>query len=653
MKQSIKNILLGIFLFAGISGCNYLDIVPDNTIEIEYLFENEEKAYSALSTCYTFMPDMEFFHQTLSLAGDEFIGRLDAGVAESRNHCRGLKIMRGWQNSDSPILSYWNGGGGAKSLYEGIRICNIFLENIEKVPDLTPETIADCAAQVKVLKAYYHFVLVKLYGPIVIVDKNIEISADVETVRQERKPVEECFQYVLSLLNEVLYDSNGNELSILPDQRTSSFMGQIDASIAKAIKAQVLLYRASPLFNGNSEYYSNFKGNNGEHLFPQADDPEKWKEALDAIEIAIQAAEKNGKKLYEYTKSLPYWDENYYNNSDIAKYCYNNRYSIVDAWNDELVWGYSGISWSSQGSFQHATQVRSTSNTSSTFSWQWLAATYKMEELFYTRNGVPIEEDKTYEYENRLQLTIIPQDSYHFGYMQPGEITAKIHLNREPRFYAWLAVDRSIWRTHTTAYDMKMRYNELPGGRTSAHSTDFYWSGIGIKKFVHPNTQNSYWQRVVKYPLPLIRMADLFLMYAEAYNEYYGPNQFVYDKLNAIRARAGLLIPIEQVWNDGAIVKNVGKHLNQDGLREIIHYERQVELCFEGHRYFDILRWKRAGEFFTSPVQGWTIEGTDPEQFYQIATIQEREWSTPRNYLFPIPLSEMNRNPKLVQNPGY
>lgn len=652
-NKIFKKILLSLALWLGMAGCNYLDIVPDNTIEIEYLFENEEKAYNALSTCYSFMPDMEFFHQSLSLAGDEFCERLDAGVAEGRGYCRGIKLMRGWQNSDDPILSYWNGGGGAESLYEGIRICNIFLENINNVPDLTPEAKADCEAQAKVLKAYYHFILIKLYGPIVIADKNIETSASVEEVRQERQPVEECFQYVLKLIDETLYSEQGSELSTLPEKRTSSFLGQIDAVIAKAIKAQVLLYRASPLFNGNTEYYSNFLDNNGKPFFPLKYEQEKWKEALDAIEIAIHSAEKAGYRLYQYTNRVPYWDENYYAESEIAPYCYNNRYSIIDAWNDEVVFGFSGIAWSTQSTFQTATQVRSLINTSSTYSWQWLGASYRMTELFYTRNGLPIDEDLTYEYAERHKLATIPQDKYHFGYMQPGETTVNLHLNREPRFYAWMAVDRSIWRTHTTAYDMKMRFNEKPGGRTSSHATDFYWTGIGIKKLVHPDTQNTSWQRVVKFPYPLIRMADLYLMYAEAHNEYYGPGKPAYEKLDAIRARAGLLKPIDQLWSDGALVKNAGKHLTQDGLREIIHHERMIELSFEGHRYFDLLRWKRAGEFFTSPIMGWNIQGSDPEQFYQLTTLQERQWMTPKNYLFPIPLSEMNRNPKMIQNPGY
>ena len=125
------------------------------------------------------------------------------------------------------------------------------------------------------------------------------------------------------------------------------------------------------------------------------------------------------------------------------------------------------------------------------------------------------------------------------------------------------------------------RYNEFPGGRGSQHTTDFYWTGIAVKKLVHPESGTGHWARVVKYPYPIIRLSDLYLMYAEAYNEYYGPHQEVYDALNKIRTRGGLK-PVEDVWSNGEIVKNVGKHLTKEGLRDIIHKERSIELCFEG-----------------------------------------------------------------------
>lgn len=646
MKSKIITICLcGILLL--FTQCDYLDIVPDNVVEVGSLFENRDKALNALSTCYRYMPNYEKLHQSMSLAGDEWVGRLDAEVADARWNTRGEKLMRGWNNSNDPILNYWAGGGGANSLYEGIRVCNIFLQNIDNVPDLTPNEIKDWIAQVKILKAYYHYYLIRLYGPIVIVDENLEPYSSVEEVRQERQSIDSCFNYVIGLIDEVLDEDD------LAVERGTSYLGQIDQQIARAIKAEVLLTRASPLFNGNSEFYSNFKGKKGELLFPIKDDPEKWKDALDAIKEAIDFAESNGKKLYQYKGQPKFWDVENFETSEIIQYCYNERFSIVDPWNDEIIWGYSGLDFTGEGGFAHATNMRSVAEpTTPGYAWQWLGADYRMAEMFYSKNGVPIEEDRTYDYDNRLQLTTIPFDNYHKGYMQQGETTIKLHLDREPRFYAWLAVDRCIWRTHDIANDVKMRYNEFPGGRGSQHTTDFYWTGIAVKKLVHPESGTGDWPRVVKYPYPIIRLSDLYLMYAEAYNEYYGPHQEVYDALNKIRTRGGLK-PVEDVWSNGEIVKNVGKHLTKEGLRDIIHKERSIELCFEGKRYFDVLRWKEANKYFTSPVKGWNTTGVDPEQFYILLTLQTRVWQTPRDYLMPIPLWDLDRNPNLVQNPGW
>lgn len=641
---------------ATMAGCNYLDIVPDNTVELSNLFETKEKAYNALADCYSYMPDIEGVHQSMALAGDEWIGRLDAGVAGVRSYTRGSKLMRDWNNSTDPILGFWSGAGGAKDLYEGIRICNIFLNGLGDIPNMQEEERIDWMSQVKVLKAYYHFYLLRLYGPIIIADKNYEPYGDIDLIRQERKPVEECFQYIMGLIDDVLYDENGNEKEDLYNSRSEVFLGQIDRVVAKALKAKILLYRASPFFNGNSEFYSNFKNAAGEPYFPQTYDKEKWKEALDATEIAIEAAEAQGKKLYEFSGQVKFWDQDDWEKSEIMKYCYNNRFSINDPWNSEVVWGYSNIYYTSSSSIAAASNLRGDPDNpnNATFSFQWLGTSFRMSELFYTRNGVPVDEDKTFDYNHRLDITTIPDDTYHLGYMQPGEKTVKLYLNREPRFYAWIAVDRCIWRDYDTRVYPMMRYGEWPGGRNSGSATDYYWTGIAVKKFVHPESRGTSWQRVVSFPYPLIRLSDLYLMYAECYNEYYGPGQPVYDKINAVRARAGLLRPIEELWNDASIVKTVGKHLTQDGLRDIIHTERMIELSFEGQSFYDICRWKRGDEFFNKSVQGWNApDGSTAESFYQLTTWQPRTWITPKSYLMPIPSEEINKNPKVDQNPGY
>ena len=86
---------------------------------------------------------------------------------------------------------------------------------------------------------------------------------------------------------------------------------------------------------------------------------------------------------------------------------------------------------------------------------------------------------------------------------------------------------------------------------------------------------------------------------------------------------------------------------------KIIQQERLIELSFEGHRYDDIRRWKRASEFFTLPILGWDVFKSLTTEFYSLQTKQTRQWITPRDYLFPLELNELRLNPKLIQNPGW
>ncbi|MEP3836221.1 MAG: RagB/SusD family nutrient uptake outer membrane protein [Algibacter sp.] len=645
MIKFIKYIkVLTVLLLCG-SCSDYLDVVPDNTVEVEHLFETEIKAYNALAACYSFIPYNDDVNSNMLLAGDEFIGRLDADYAGNSGRLRGSKIMRaGWQTANDPLMNYWSGRNGGTGLYDGIRVCNTFLENIGSVPDMTDNDKADWAAQVKFLKAYYHFYLLNKYGPIIIADENILASDGIDVVRQYRQSVDVCFDYIINLLDEAIAD--------ISEVRSISFLGQIDKTIAMSVKAKVLMYAASPLYNGNTEFYGSFLDENGNPYFNLEADPEKWKLALDATEEAIAQALSQGKKLYIFEDQVKDFDVADWDESGIIKPVYNNKFSIVEEWNSELIWGLSNINDRSGSGFQVATNMRSPLDPANTRNaWQWLGASYRMTEMFYTKNGVPLEEDLTFDYDNRLAITVIPEEEdYYKGFLQPLERTVSLHLDREPRFYAWLATDRGVWRAQDERNNLKMRNAEFPGGR--AHATDFYWSGVGVKKFVHPETTSDSWTTVIHYAKPIMRMAELYLMRAEARNEYSGPSQQVYSDLNVIRRRAGLP-DVEVVYSNAEIVSTVGKHLDKSGLRDIIQQERLIELSFEGHRYDDIRRWKRASEFFTLPILGWDVFKSLTTEFYTLQTKQTRQWITPRDYFFPLELNELRLNPKLIQNPGW
>ena len=639
MIRFSKQNIIPIILLLAITACNdYLDIVPDKTQELELLFQRKDAAYKALATCYHYLPQQDGVYSTHAFASDELTTPIPQETP-------GVEMMRGKQSTSNPLLSYWSGydayGRGQSSLYQGIRDCNTFIENIDKVNDMSENEKAVWKAEVKFLKAYYHFLLVSQFGPIPIVDENLPISANVDDVRVKRDPVDDVFEYIVNTIDEAIID--------LPDRITSNNnLGRVDKLIALSIKSRVLLYAASPLFNGNSEFYETFTDKDGNKLFNTTYDAEKWKKAVDASKAAINFALANGTQLYKYTDVVPTFDTLDYQEPEVQA-LYNYRYMFTEKWNKELIWGNSdpvdnGDWWTLQ-----AAAMMINPNASSNYgAWQWVSPTLEIVESYYTKNGLPIDEDLTFAYDRRYRLTVIPEtESLH---AQPGEVTATLHLNREPRFYASVGFDRGIYRTWGAKWKLKMRKGDDYGRR--ANTNDYVITGYVLKKICHPSSEGDEYNKLITYPWPIIRLAELYLNYAEALNEYNGPTNEAYEALNKIRVRSGVPT-VQESWGDASIAKTVDKYKSKEGLREIIQRERMIELAFEGNRYYDIRRWKLAGKYFNKPVTGWSVDETAPNKFYTVKNVGQRSFITPRDYLFPIKLDEIVVNSNLVQNPGW
>ena len=88
-------------------------------------------------------------------------------------------------------------------------------------------------------------------------------------------------------------------------------------------------------------------------------------------------------------------------------------------------------------------------------------------------------------------------------------------------------------------------------------------------------------------------------------------------------------------------------------MREIIHHERLIELSFEGQRFWDLRRWKKAAEELNKPIQGWNFNGIEEDEYYQIQTLELQRFVAPRDYLWPISENTLLQNPNLEQNPGW
>jgi hypothetical protein len=237
------------------------------------------------------------------------------------------------------------------------------------------------------------------------------------------------------------------------------------------------------------------------------------------------------------------------------------------------------------------------------------------------------------------------------GLLQPNQTTINLYTNRELRFYANLGITGGYFRSHFEIIPTYMMQGTSGGYNPSVNSTDFFCTGIGIQKLVHPESRSSNWQRVVRYPFPIIRMADLYLMKAEILNEVKdAPDKEVWDEINKIRQRAG--IPnVQDAWTS-EFAKTKNKHTTKTGMRDIILQERSIELAFEGSHFWDMLRHKRAHIEFSTPIQGWNYKGSNPATFFVLGVVQSRRFTT-RDYLWPISLNELNTNGNLIQNPGW
>ncbi|HTM98789.1 MAG TPA: RagB/SusD family nutrient uptake outer membrane protein, partial [Pedobacter sp.] len=213
----------------------FLDIVPDNLPTLDNAFVNRNEAEKFLFTCYGALPNdaNPNFNPGMN-TGDEFW--IYQPVEVSRyNSLEPFNIAQGLQNKINPGMNYWDGSGGAKSLWLGIRNCNIFLENIDKPIDLAPFEKERWIAEVKFLKAYLHWYLFRMYGPIPIVDKNLAIDASPEDVKVSRQPVDSVVNYISNLLDEAAAGQGTG----LPDKilNVSTELGRITKPAVLAIKA--------------------------------------------------------------------------------------------------------------------------------------------------------------------------------------------------------------------------------------------------------------------------------------------------------------------------------------------------------------------------------------------------------------------------------
>lgn len=630
-----------------LNGCNYLDVVPENDIEtIETIFEKREQAEDWMKTCHVILtaPVASVMSNPAFTGADEVV----AGeyMRNQFPSFQGFFIGDGLQMSQEPYGNIWKN----TEFYAAIRYCNIFFENIDRVYNMQQEEKNIWTAEIKALKAHYYFELIRRYGPIILVPKNIDANADVAEMQLPRSPVDTCVNAIVRLLDEAI--------PVLPlfNQKDKSHRGYYCKEGAAALKAHVLLLAASPLFNGNKNY-TNFVNKKGEKLFNTEYDPEKWKRAAEAAQEAIDIAGEGGKRLVE---------GDYRKTTDLLSTMADIEHSSLarNFEHDEALQMFepqlsrTAAFWS----LKTLPYFRSTDPDYSGSNQGCIAPSMKMVEFYYTVNGLPIESDKEWSYGTRYQMGKENVPAYRD--VVPLNVSVlNLHLRREPRFYANIAADRCHWQMGPTAQNLKL---------VTAYQGEKFGTQATMVNNATPQNLTGYWMKKGSYSdvTParyaadglsgtvsiIFRLAELYLMKAEAWNEYLATPDYehVYAPLNEIRRRAG--IPdVESSWINYS--NEPGKIKTRDGMREIIRREWNIEFAFEGRRFWNLRRWLTAELELNEPLYGWNITASTAEGFYNyykepIPVWKKRAFVAPRDYLFPIRAEEVLKT-NCVQNPNW
>lgn len=458
MKRIINKSIIGCLFLAGLTltSCDFLDVVPDEYTSESDMTKDRQAALNYLYSCYGYLPQPNNGTSSLDLlTGDE--------VVTAFEHETFAAFPKGNYTASNPVISYWN------TLYQGIRQCFTFQDELNKggnFSGLTDADRADYKAQVKFLLGYYDFLLTRCYGPIILVTSTPDATINPSNYLP-RTNYDVCIDSICSYFDQAA----AGLVATRTGTRANEF-GLATSVAALAMKAKTLLYAASPLFNGNSTFYADFKDKDGNALMPLTYDANKWVKARDAYKAAIDSAEAAGYHLY--TRSDYKISANAYPSDPYVR-CL--RYMSTDYEQDDEPAGTNCevIFADARGEGSYGLQNKSMPYNwnNGNNAWNGIAPTIAMLNRFYTKHGVPMSEDDSLDFSNPWQIVRV--DSAHMNEAALKKQTMRFNLDREPRYYSWVAFENGYYEilsaSNNGAYSTGQFANTYSNGRIT---TGFY-----------------------------------------------------------------------------------------------------------------------------------------------------------------------------------
>ncbi|RYU90917.1 RagB/SusD family nutrient uptake outer membrane protein [Mucilaginibacter terrigena] len=596
-----RKILVGVFFLALLSNAckkDFLNKTPNEDLTVEDVFSKRQYAEAWLSNVYYFLPEEINFVDPWGR--NPFVSSTDEMKVPWPEKYTNLMNSGAWNASDEGVpTNIWN------SNYDGIRKANIFLANVDKVP-IDDNEKKKWTAEATFLRAFFYFSIIRTHGPVPLITEVIPAEADFSKFK--RAPLKECIDFVVNECDKAVPFLDA---AITEDRN----YGKVTKSAALALKARILLYAASPLWNGDPAF-SSVVDKDGVSLFPTQPDPTLWEKAWKAAKACIDQAEGAGHGLYRSPDNDP---------------VKNYQGLFIQRWNKEILFARNWVG--AMEDMDRCTFPNGMGGWSGYSPTQEMVDAYEMKNgttpiTGYNADGSPIVNPASGYVESGYSAAADPK-----GYFEAG--TRNMYVNREPRFYASIKYNGSEWAGRRIEFYDSGRDSRRNGGR------DHAICGYLMKKFSDSTVVITEGKFVTK-SWTFFRLGEQYLNYAEALNEDQGPIGDVYKYVNLIRDRSGLppLTP----------------GLSKDQMREKIRHERRIELAFETHRFFDARRWKIAEVTDNKEIHGMDVAaGTSftDDAFYKRTVIEKRVFVAPKHYWFPIPQGELSKNPNLVQNKGW
>lgn len=598
-------------------GNEFLQKPPSSDVTVDTIFSSAEYARRVLWYSYQSLP---YGHETTDFSTAMYISTLECmtDLCESDIYYAAVNKIyyAGLYDASYENSPRKTGNLQTKCRYndelsnhrwKAIRNAWLVIKNIDGVPDMTTDEKQRLKAEAKTIVAIYYAHMMRHFGALPIIDRVLSPTDQMPG----RATLQETIDFIVRLLDEAI--ATPEFPWRISDADMANWYGRITKAGAMGLKARVLLFAASPLFNSNEPYYPGEASDKKMTWFGGYDN-NRWKLAADACKDFFDALDKNGyyklvekndaaaiyqgyKNEYRYAFRAAYFDRG---TTESLISTHRDAYTASDP---KIADMERGIRW---GSFN---------------------PTKELFDMFQTADG------EDFDWNN-------PENAKH-----PFD-------NRDPRFYETIFADGDMYKggvagiTDVNPQDKK-NYPKGKDWGIEKMTPKSLITGITVRKWAL-DRHGEFAGHPIQWPH--LRLAEMYLSYAEALNEFNGgPNELAYKYVDAVRARVGM--------------KGLKKGLTQEQFRAAVLRERACEFAWEEVRFFDLIRWKMADKFST-PLNGihiykhkdtgeylckpFTLRGTKANRAWWKPGAFSAKW-----YLSAFPSNEVNKGYGIIQNPGW